>query len=60
VRRENLSVRLGWICLAFVGVGILAFGLIAATVLTSDDRPLMRADRVASTGLGLFGLLITL
>jgi hypothetical protein len=60
VRRENLSVRLAWICLAVVGVGILAFGLIAATVLTSDDQPLMRADGVASIGLGLFGLLITL
>jgi hypothetical protein len=53
-------VTLGWICLAVVGAGILAFGLIAATVLTSDDEPLMRADGLASAGLGLFGLLITL
>jgi hypothetical protein len=60
VRRENLSVRLGWTSLAVVGVAILAFGVIAATVLTSDDQPLMRADGVASIGLGLFGLLITL
>ena len=60
MRRENWSVRLGWLCLAVVGVGILAFGLTAATVLTSEDQPLMRADGLASTGLGLFGLLITL
>ena len=60
MRRENRSVTLGWICLAVVGVGILAFGLVAATVLTSEDRPLMRADGLASVGLGLFGLLITL
>jgi hypothetical protein len=60
VRRENLSVRLGRISLAVVGVAILAFGVIAATVLTSDDQRLMRADGVASIGLGLFGLLITL
>jgi hypothetical protein len=60
VRREDWSVRLAWIGLAVVGVGILAFGLVAATVLTSDDQPLMRADGLASIGLGLFGLLITL
>jgi hypothetical protein len=59
VRRENLSVRLGWVCLAVVGAAILAFGLVAA-VLTSDEQPFMRADGVASVGLGLFGLLITL
>jgi hypothetical protein len=60
VRRQNLFVRLGCICLALIGVAILAFGLIAATVPTSDDQPLMRANGVASIGLGLFGLLITL
>jgi hypothetical protein len=60
VRRETWPLRLAWICLAVVGAGILAFGLIAATVLTSDDQPLMRADGLASVGLGLFGLLITL
>src|ERR671932_808794 len=59
MRRENVYLRLGWICLVIVGAGILAFGLIAATVLASDDQPLMRADGVASFGLGLFGVLIT-
>jgi hypothetical protein len=56
---ENLYVRVGWICLLVVDVGVLAFGLVAATVPTSHDQPLMRADGVASIGLGLFGLLIT-
>jgi hypothetical protein len=58
VRHENISVRLGWICLLLVGVGILAFGLVTAIAPTSDDQPLMRADGVASIGLGLFGTLI--
>ncbi|NJC69525.1 hypothetical protein HC031_07290 [Planosporangium thailandense] len=59
MQREKLSVRLGWICLVVVGVGILAFGLIVATVPTSDNQPLMRTVGVASIGFGLFGVLIT-
>lgn len=59
MRRENVPLRLGWICLVIVGVGILAFGLVAATVPISDNQPLMRADGLASIGFGLFGVLIT-
>jgi hypothetical protein len=58
VRRENVSLRIGWICLLVVGVGILAFGLVAALVPGSANQPLMRADGLASIGLGLFGVLI--
>lgn len=58
MRRENLYLSIGWICLAVVGVSILAFGAIAATVPTSGDELLMRADGVASIGMGLFGVLI--
>ena len=43
-------------CLSVVGVGILGFGLAAA--LSSRD-PLGRADGVALTGMGLFGLLVS-
>lgn len=53
-------MRIGWICLVVVGAGVLAFGVIAATVPMSDDRLLMRADGLASLGVGLFGVLITL
>jgi hypothetical protein len=60
VRRETVYLRVGWICLVVVGVAILAFGVIAATVPMSGDEPLMRADGVASIGAGLFGVLITL
>lgn len=60
MRRETVYLRVGWICLVVVGVAILAFGVIAATVPMSGDEPLMRADGVASIGVGLFGVLITL
>ncbi|TVT61668.1 hypothetical protein FNH05_02560 [Amycolatopsis rhizosphaerae] len=49
---------IGSVCLAVVGVGILAFGVVAATVPVAADEPLMRADGLASLGVGLFGLLI--
>ena len=60
MRRKTVYLRVGWICLVVVGVAILAFGVVAATVPMSDDEPLMRADGVASIGVGLFGVLITL
>lgn len=60
MRRENLYLRLGWICLLVVGVGILVFGLVAVVAPASDDRPLSRADGLASIGLGLFGAGITM
>jgi len=48
-----VCLRVGWICLVAVGVAILAFGVIAAIVP-------MSADGVASIGVGLFGVMITL
>ena len=59
MRAESVRLRIGWICLLVVGVGILAFGLVAAAVPGSGDGQLLRADGVASIGLGLFGVLIT-
>jgi hypothetical protein len=58
--RENLAVRIGWICLVVVSLGILDFGLVAALVPTAGDDLLMRADGLASTGVGLFGGLLAL
>ena len=57
MRRASTSLRFGWICLLVVGVGILVFGLVVAVVPASGDEPLMRADGLASIGLGLFGVL---
>jgi hypothetical protein len=55
--RDAVALRIGWICLSVVGVGILGFG-VGAACFGSD--PLERADGVALTGMGLFGLLLTL
>ena len=55
--RNAVAMRIGWICLLLVGIGILAFGL-AAACFSSD--PLVRADGVALTGFGLFGIVVTL
>ena len=38
MRRENISVTVGWIGLAVVGDGILVFGVIAATVPSCGDE----------------------
>jgi hypothetical protein len=58
MQRESVSVRVGWICLLIVGAGILVFGLVAVVAPGSVDRALMRADGLASVGLGLFGVLM--
>src|SRR4051794_16838687 len=55
--RTEVVIRVGWICLLCVGVGILGFGL-GAACFSSD--PLLRADGVALTGFGLFGIVVTL
>lgn len=55
--RTAVAMRVGWICLLLVGIGILGFGL-GAACFSSD--PLLRADGVALTGFGLFGIVVTL
>ncbi|MCD0481606.1 hypothetical protein LO771_04070 [Streptacidiphilus sp. ASG 303] len=53
-------MRASWICLAVIGAGILIFGVAAVVAPASPDKPLMRADGLASAGMGLFGMAITL
>jgi len=52
------SVRIGWICLVLVSLGVLGFGLVEAVAPAGADSQLYRADGLASTGLGLFGGLV--
>lgn len=54
----SLALRIGWICLAVVALGILGFGLVVALVPIGGDQLLYKADGMASIGLGLFGGLI--
>jgi hypothetical protein len=56
--RRDTSLRVAWICLLVVGVGILVFGLVSIAVPGSGDQALTRADGLAAVGLGLFGSLI--
>jgi hypothetical protein len=60
MRQEIVSVKIGWICLILVSLGILGFGLVEALVPTHGDSQLYRAVGLASTGLGLFGGLLAL
>lgn len=59
MRRVDGLLTAGWICLAVVSVGVLGFGLVVLLVPPAGDAPLYRADGLASFGLGLFGLLLT-
>lgn len=60
MRSETVQVRVGWICLVLVSLGILGFGLVEALAPVGGDSLLYRADGLASTGLGLFGGLLAL
>jgi hypothetical protein len=57
--RESVLFKIAWVSLALTGVAILVFGLIATAWPTSGDSLYLRADGVASIGMGLFGLMIT-
>jgi uncharacterized membrane protein HdeD (DUF308 family) len=59
-QRSSVVFKIGWISLAIIGVAILVFGLVATAVPSSSDPPYLRAIGVASIGMGLFGLLITM
>ncbi|MFC0542961.1 hypothetical protein [Kutzneria chonburiensis] len=57
--QSTAVMRISWLCLAVVGVGILGFGLVVIVAPPASDAQLYRADGLASVGLGLFGLLLT-
>jgi polyferredoxin len=59
MRRRNWSWTIAWSSLLVVGISIGVFGVFAAVVPTSDDEALMRADGVASLGVAVFGVMIT-
>ena len=60
MRATKLTLRIGWICLAVVSLGILVFGVVVAVIPVGGDERLYRADGLASIGLGLFGGLLAL
>lgn len=59
MKTEGILFKITWILLAIIGVAIFLFGLIV-TVWPGSDNPLfLRAIGVASIGMGLFGVMIT-
>ena len=55
---HRVMLRVGWICLSVVSLGILGFGLVVALMPMGADELLYKADGLASVGLGLFGGLV--
>jgi hypothetical protein len=60
VQHDSLLMRLACVCLVVVSVGILGFGIITVLPPVAGDNLLIRANGLASIGLGLFGGLIAL
>ncbi|SFW75309.1 hypothetical protein [Amycolatopsis australiensis] len=60
MRRERLEMRVGWISLAAVSLGIAGFGVVVAIAPPAGDALRYRADGLASAGTGLFGGLLAL
>ncbi len=59
MKTEGILFKITWISLTVIGIAIFLFGLIV-TVWPGSDNPLfLRAIGVASMGLGLFGVMIT-
>ncbi len=50
---------MSWIALLLIGLATLVYGLVVVVLRTSDEQYL-RAIGVASVGMGLFGVMITL
>jgi hypothetical protein len=59
MRHEGLRFTVSWIALLLTGLAILVYGLVVVVLHTSDEQYLM-AIGVASVGMGLFGVMITL
>ena len=60
IQRESVRFKIAWVSLAIIGVAIFVFGLIV-TVWPDSSNPLfLRTIGVASIGMGLFGVMITI
>ena len=60
IKSDTLLFKITWILLAIVGVAIFLFGLIIALWPGADNALFFRTIGVASVGMGLFGVMITL
>jgi hypothetical protein len=67
LQQETRLLKFGWMLLLATGIGILGFGIIATAYPQIAGLPteeegllLLRAIGVATTGMGIFGVMITL
>jgi hypothetical protein len=65
IQREMQVLKISWIALLATGVGILGFGIIVTAYPqiagpATEEEGLLRAIGVATTGMGIFGVMITL
>jgi len=59
MQRESVRFKIAWISLAIIGAAIFVFGLIVSVWPGSSDPLFLRTIGVASIGMGLFGVMIT-
>jgi hypothetical protein len=57
--RRNIPFKVAWVTLTIIGVAILGFGLIITILPGSSNQSFLQAIGVASIGMGLFGIVIT-
>lgn len=60
IQRESVRFKIAWISLVIIGVAIFVFGLIVTVWPGSSDALFLRTIGVASIGMGLFGVMITM
>ena len=59
IQSESVRFKIAWISLAITGVAIFVFGLIVTVWPGSSNGLFLRTIGVASIGMGLFGVMIT-
>jgi hypothetical protein len=63
IQQQTRLLKISWILLLASGIGILGFGIIVTAypqVGSRTEEGLLRAIGVATTGMGIFGIMITL
>jgi hypothetical protein len=64
IQREMQVLKISWIALLATGIGVLGFGIIVTAypqiAAGPNEEELLRAIGVATTGMGIFGVMITL
>jgi hypothetical protein len=64
IQQKKRLLKISWILLLATGIGILGFGIIVTIYPKiagpTEEEGLLRAIGVATTGIGIFGVMITL